>query len=80
MATPALPCYNSCKAAEALCSAAFKQLGLQFPACPPEQIVYDLSAEGGTSVIANCTPFAQSPAQISCPLSVVLWGKHCAML
>lgn len=79
VATPALPCYNSCKAAEALCSVAFKQLGLAFPACPPQQIVYDLSAEGGTSVTANCTPFAQAPAQVSCPLSVVLWGKKCAI-
>ena len=82
VATPALPCYNSCKAAEALCNPVFAQIGLSFPACPPEQIVYDCSAEGGGNVVANCTAFgdSQAPVQEGCPLSVVFWGDKCALL
>lgn len=78
VATPALPCFNSCKGTEVLCSAAFKQLGLTFPGCPPEQIVFDLSTQGGGNITANCTAFSQGPAQVSCPLSVVMWGERCA--
>lgn len=48
---------------------------------PPMEIIYDFTATGGTSIVANCVEFVDDNTthqgvDVTCPLSFVLYGKE----